>query len=538
MTEDLGAAFERACEQHADRIAVVELDRGVETLRYTYGELGAEARRFAALLADAGFTTSDRLAIVLPNQARWIASAIGALWAGGALVPIDARLFAQEQATLIAYVRPRALVTTRERYEALRAELSRDVRVFLVDEASWSAPAEPRARRARDGTATIVFSSGTGGGAPKGCVLSDDVYLGQARMLGAAFRVGVTDRYLSVLPTSHTTDFTMGFVLPLLFGASIVYEKTPRPEALSHAMRTYGVTYTALVPRLLRHFETKMRPMLAAVPDIERRIEALRDEPLRPGALPDWLAAIVEPIFGARLRLVLAGGAFVDPRLAEFFADVGVRIGVGYGLTEAGAVVAVGDPRAPHFDGAYVLLPGVEAEVREAGPDGFGAIWVRTPSLMRSYYRAPELTGRTLVDGWLFTGDVGRLDDTGRLVLVGRAKNMIVTEGGKNVYPEDVEGAFAALEGCAELCVLAERYIWPQHDLQNERLIVVVRPTSEAARFVAELERRNRALPAYKRVGGYLVWPRPFPTTGSLKPRRDRLAAELRAADDARIHPI
>jgi long-chain acyl-CoA synthetase len=149
---------------------------------------------------------------------------------------------------------------------------------------------------------------------------------------------------------------------------------------------------------------------------------------------------------------------------------------------------------------------------------------------MAGYLDDPELTAETLQDGWLRTGDLGRIDPDGSLRLVGRRKNMIVTPGGKNVYPEDVEAAFAGM-GARETCVFAAHYLWPAA-ARDERLVLVVGTggdAADAAALAREAAARNRRLADHKRVAGILLRARDFPRTASLKIKRDELASAIRA---------
>jgi long-chain acyl-CoA synthetase len=149
---------------------------------------------------------------------------------------------------------------------------------------------------------------------------------------------------------------------------------------------------------------------------------------------------------------------------------------------------------------------------------------------MTGYLDDPELTAATIVGGWLHTGDSGRLDSDGHLQLVGRKRNMIVTPGGKNIYPEDVEGAFSGLP-VRELCVFAADYIWPRRGLAGEQLVAVLHVDSAGERvppdLLQELSARNNRLLDFKRVSGCVVWNRDFPRTASMKIRRDELARAI-----------
>src|SRR4029077_20867329 len=166
--------------------------------------------------------------------------------------------------------------------------------------------------------------------------------------------------------------------------------------------------------------------------------------------------------------------------------------------------------------------------------EGIGEVAVRSATVMSRYLDEPEMTAETIVDGWLLTGDLGRLDATGHLQLLGRKKNMIVTEEGKNIYPEDIEAAFEGLP-VKEFCVFAANYLWPSRTMVGEQLALVVHPDSEQTvlrELVAEISERNRRLMNYKRISGYLVWDHDFPLISSLKIKRGELAEQIRRSLD------
>ena len=174
-------------------------------------------------------------------------------------------------------------------------------------------------------------------------------------------------------------------------------------------------------------------------------------------------------------------------------------------------------------------VPGMEIRIVEPGADGIGEVAVRSKTVMSHYLDDPELTAETIVDGWLMTGDLGRLDATGHLQLFGRKKNMIVTAEGKNIYPEDIENVFEGLPG-KEFCVFAANYLWPQRTMTDEQLVLVIHPEpgqtiDDAIR--GEISRRNSQLLNYKRISGYAVWDHDFPRTASMKIKRAVLAEQI-----------
>jgi long-chain acyl-CoA synthetase len=166
--------------------------------------------------------------------------------------------------------------------------------------------------------------------------------------------------------------------------------------------------------------------------------------------------------------------------------------------------------------------------------DRIGQVATRSKTVMSQYLDDPELTAETIVDGWLMTGDLGRFDAQGHLQLFGRVKNMIVTEEGKNVYPEDIERAFDGLP-VKEFCVFAANYVWPERSMLGEKLVIVLRLNEGqelTEELIRDLSRRNNTLLNFKRVSGYMLWEVDFPRTASMKIKRFALAEEIRGHID------
>jgi long-chain acyl-CoA synthetase len=247
-----------------------------------------------------------------------------------------------------------------------------------------------------------------------------------------------------------------------------------------------------------------------------------------------WLSRrLLWPIhksFGGALEMFFVGGAFTEPETLEYFFDLGIPVANGYGLTEAGTVITVNDMRPFRSDSVGKPVPGTEVRILAPDADGIGEVAARGRTVMSVYLDDPELTQATLVDGWLVTGDLGRLDSTGHLQLFGRKKNMIVTAGGKNIYPEDIENAFVGLP-VKEYCIFAANYLWPQRALGGEQLVMVLRLESGqelGPELQQKLEERNRRLPDFKRIHGFTSWQEDFPRTASMKVKREELAERIR----------
>src|SRR5258708_26117810 len=164
--------------------------------------------------------------------------------------------------------------------------------------------------------------------------------------------------------------------------------------------------------------------------------------------------------FGGELIALITGGAFMEPSTMQFFYDLGLPVVNGYGLTEGGTALTLNDLKPFRADTVGKPLPGVELRLLNPDASGIGEVAARSKTLMSHYLDDPDLTLETIVDGWLLTGDLGRFDGSGHLQLFGRKKNMIVTEGGKNIYPEDIKTAFDRLADKGR-SAFAANSVWP-----------------------------------------------------------------------------
>jgi long-chain acyl-CoA synthetase len=548
----LGAALKDALERWPNETCLIEADRDREKVRLTYSDFKEIARPLCRALEDADFKAGDRAAIIMTNQSKWLISAYSIFFCGGVLVPLDYKLTAAEHLQLLAHSKARFLIVEYYLWRAITqspefAKLAAEI--VLVTEAPVGAEllgayrweefrrkGEPEfVARQREDAACIVYSSGTGG-RPKGCVLTHDSYLEQCTSLTAWYPFWPGVRYLSILPTNHAIDFMVGFIGPFVCGACVVHLRTLRPEFVRDAFVRYRITYVSLVPMVLKNLERGLRAKFDELKPKKRwmldRLIALNKllTKARPRVgLSRRLLPQVHKAFGGELLALIVGGAFTDPSTLQFFYDLGIPVTCGYGLTEACTAVTLNDLKPFRADTVGKPLPGSEVRILSPDRDGIGEVAVRSRAVMSHYLDDPELTVQTIVDGWLLTGDQGRFDGHGHLQLFGRKKNMIVTEGGKNIYPEDIETAFDGL-AVKEYCIFAANYVWPQKSLGKEMLMLVVRlePNQQFDdRLREEMVARNRRLADFKRVGGYLVWEKDFPRTASLKIKRGELAEEI-----------
>ena len=553
----LGAALRDALDRFASQVCLIEADRDREKVRLTYSDFKEIALPLTRALEDADFDAGDRAAIIMTNQSKWLISAYAIFHCGGVLVPLDYKLTAAEHLQLLAHSKAKVLVVEYHLWRAIMQAPefhSIGTKIVLVTEAPLGADLAGAFRwedfkrkgapdfvmRQKEDVACIVYSSGTGGH-PKGCLLTHENYLEQCAALTAWYPFWPGVRYLSILPTNHAIDFMVGFIGPFVCGACVVHLRTLRPDFVRDAFVRYRITYVSLVPMILKNLERGLRAKFDELPSWKRMIlnrmiglnKLLTRR--RPNVkLSRALLGQVHRGFGGELLALITGGAFMEPATMQFFYDLGIPVVNGYGLTEAGTALTLNDLKPFRADTVGKPLPGVELRILNPDAEGVGEVAARSNTIMSHYLDDPELTLETIVEGWLLTGDLGRFDRSGHLQLFGRKKNMIVTEGGKNIYPEDIETVFDGLP-VKEYCIFAANYVWPKKELGQEMLVIVLRLEQNQhfdSKLLDEMSVRNRRLPDFKRVGAYLVWTKDFPRTTSMKVKRQELAEDIGKSAD------
>ncbi len=431
------AVLNRAAEQFGDRPAVVEGDTTLD-----YRALREVARDVAAALVAAGIDAADRVAIWAPNSARWIATQLGIAYAGATLVPVNTRFKGLEAADILRRSSAKVLVTVTDFLGTDHVSLLRDSGVDLpaletiaiadgpdaAGTVRWDAfvatasaatreTADQRAEATTsDDVADILFTSGTTG-APKGVVQTHRGTLGVAHDWAAMTGLGPDDRYLMINPYFHMFGLKAGILASVSAGATML----PEP-----------------------------------VFDVERALQRIERERITvlPGAPTLYQSILDHPATGAHdlssLRVAVTGAADIPVELIRRVIDQlpFAMVVSGYGLTEGGTATATDPGDDPEVVATTVgrPRPGVELRIVGAGdvdvsPGDAGEILLRGDTVMSPYLDDPEATAEALSpDGWLRTGDIGTLDEHGRLHIVGRAKDMFIV-GGFNAYPAEIENA-------------------------------------------------------------------------------------------------
>ncbi len=557
--------FAQAAERHAGRIAI-EVQHRDRLEQVRYARLREMCDRTAAWLAVIGIARGDRCAILADNDAHWCAAYLGVLRLGGVAVPLDTAYKSAQVERLLEDSGARVIFTT-VRYlpTVLAARGSRlEPRIVLLHgEAEGTAsfegmiggrmpaPPLPACPAGPEDPAVILYTSGTTSD-PKGVVLSHANLLAERRAAFEVVDVTEEDCLLGVLPLFHALAQMANLLLPFSIGARVVFLETLNTTELLRALAERNVTIFACVPQFFYLIHQRVTGELArrgaAARAVFRALLALngacRQVHLNCGRL---LFGRVHRVLGGRMRLMVTGGSKFDARVGADLWRMGFDILQAYGLTETSGAATLMRPGDRHLETVGQALPGVEIRIGppEAGEDAQtdGEVLIRGPVVMQGYFNRPDATAAALVDGWLHTGDLGRLDGDGRLVITGRRKEIIVLSSGKNIYPEEIEAAYRTSPFVKEICVLglarpgepaAERLhavVVPDDAMLAERKVSNV---GDLLRF--EMEGASVHLPHHKRVLGYEIWMEPLPrtTTGKIKrfevERRVRQAAERREA--------
>ncbi|MCG3175981.1 MAG: Long-chain-fatty-acid--CoA ligase FadD15 [Candidatus Omnitrophica bacterium] len=435
---------------------------------YTWEEVGRKTAALAKRLVLMGLKPGDRLAILSENRPEWALTDLAAQTAGIVTVPIYPSLTSDEVAYILKDSQSRCvalsgrhqldkLVPVRAGLQDLRCALAfdGDLTVGAMElglpftsftEATSDLSADlpsVAVKRSHEDLATLIYTSGTTG-VPKGVMLTHGNLIENAALCRQVLRMGPEDVHLSFLPLCHIFERLAGHYLMVSIGATIAYAENM--DTVPRDLQAVRPTFVLGVPRFFEKIRGRVldavsqaspfrRLMFGWAQDIGRRIRTGE----RVGALARLTAdRLVFSKFrarlGGRVRFCVSGGAPLPKEIAEFFADLGVVILEGYGLTETSPVITVNLEREHRFGTVGRPLPGVELRLSEEVE-----VLTRSACVMKGYYNKPAETADVLRDGWFHTGDLGRIDAEGYLTITGRKKELICTSGGKKISPRPIE---------------------------------------------------------------------------------------------------
>ncbi len=412
---------------------------------FKYSDIAELICSTIAFLQKNNISKGDKIALWSANSPQWGITYLAITCMGAVVVPILPEAIPGDVINILKHSESKIIFSSKSFLQKLEEEnLQLDiVKVSLETHFdNISLPFEVCDFDAYDvkenDLAAIIYTSGTTGRA-KGVMLSHKNISHVAWHSNDVQTITNTDRFLSVLPLAHTYENSIGFLLPLFFGACVYYlRKAPTASVLMPALMEVKPTMMLSVPLIIEKVYNQKIKRTFTKNKILRFLYSLK--PIR--ILLHRLAGRkLYKSFGGQLKFFGIGGAKLNAVVERFLSEAKFPYAIGYGLTESAPLLAGANAAETRFQSTGPALTGVELKINNPNPEtGIGEIWSKGPNIMMGYYKEPELTSEVITsDGWLKTGDLGKIDKNGYLYILGRLKNVIIGATGKNIYPEEIE---------------------------------------------------------------------------------------------------
>ena len=509
----------------------------------SFNAAAIEIESLIALLEKAGIVPGDRVALLSSNMPNWSSAFFSITFMGAVAVPVLPDFSLTEIRNVLSHSEAKAVFVSASLYPKLEeikpdslktAILTDDFSILFSDhpgiEFQLGEYPHKEYRVGEDDLASIIYTSGTTGKS-KGVMLTHLNIVFNAMKARKIHHLDEYDRFLSVLPLSHTYENTLGLILPLLTGSCVYYlRKPPTPAILIPALSDVKPTAMLSVPLIIEKiYYSKILPAFSKnfvirlfynIPFIRKKLNAVAGRKLM-------------QTFGGKLGFFGIGGAKLNRNVEKFLIEAKFPYAVGYGLTETAPLIAGTGPATTVFESTGPAIEGVEIKINK--PDwttGEGEIWAKGPNVMKGYYKEPEMTKEVLTgDGWLRTGDLGRIDKNGNLYIRGRLKNMIVGASGENIYPEEIESVINNFRFVIESLVIEQKgklvaYVHLnieelEKKYQHLKADMSKQIEEKKQELLAELkEYVNSKVNKFSRINKVFLQPVPFQKTATLKIKR------------------
>ena len=540
--------FSITAERYPDRPCYT--DFVPERVTRSYTEVLQNMKKLANWLAVSGVTKGSHVAVTGKNSSEWATVYMATLFAGATIIPIDYGLHEPEIENLLKTAKPLFFFVDEEKYEYFRNHPN-GTKIFSLSpkyqetyvynlESKETATITPATEM---DTAAILFTSGTTG-VPKGVMLShrnlvSDCYIAQTHL-----DLYPTDVFYALLPIHHAYTMQAAFIEPMSVGAEVVFGKTMAVTRMLKELREGKITILLGVPLL---FNKLLAGILKGIKDKGPAVNGImhflmgvsylikKIFKVNPGK--KLFKAVLEKASISTLRIAICGGGPLAASVFKVYNELGINFIQGYGLTETAPIIALNpvDNFKVESVGRY-FVSHMEMKILEPDAEGIGEVAVKGPMVMKGYYNMPAETAEVFTeDGWFKTGDLGKLDSEGYLYLAGRAKNLIVTEGGKNVYPEEIENQFQLVTDIEQITVQGyimdeatksegiEALVYPADELFNK--LKLVRGDMESASVVKEaiediVAEVNKKLQPYARISRITILEEALEMTTTKKVKR------------------
>lgn len=550
-------------EKYQDKRALgmpVSEDNLEEYIWYTYSDIKKYAQCISYYLSNVlKLKKGDKVALISENRAEWGLCALGTVYNGFVLVPIDVRMSPNEIKMILEHSESKVVFVSQKMYSTLEDEINFDnYDVIIIDDkpkkknqTSLGKIIEEYSDKvikkynevSPDDLFEIVYTSGTTG-LSKGVMLTHRNIMFEVTVLPPLARIKPTDRLLSILPLNHTYESTAGLYTALHGGTSILYSPSLNPKVVLELISRNKINKMLVVPLFLEKiadgiirkversgvFLKAFVKTLFALATISRSIT-------RNNKLSGRFLSLVRKKAGlSTIELFISGAAPLPERVANLMELMGFTILQGYGLTECAPVATLNPYDKPKNKSVGKPIPGVEIIIDNPNKDGIGEILIKGPNVMVGYYKNPTATQETLVNGYLKTGDLGYIDEEGYVYITGRIKNVIVTHGGKNVYPEEIEEKLNESPYILESLVVGKKiskdeaigeevfaYIVPDFNyIEFEKGTPAHKISYEDIEKIIDgvVKELNTKLPDYKKIKSYKILTEELPKTSTRKIKR------------------
>ena len=556
---DIRHMLRTSTELYGDNVAFRQRFEKNEPYReITYKEAFETVNALGTALTNIGLK-GKRIAVIGENCYQWATSYLAVICGTGVVVPLDKELSAMELKQLVIEAEVSAVMFTkkyREIFKEMKTSGDTDIEILVDltgdDEEEgifkWSnLVAEGRmlldggdrsfveAEIIADEMSELLFTSGTTGIA-KGVMLSHKNICFDLMIAPTILNVNTWDIFFSVLPIHHTYEGTCGFLMPLYKGASIAY-----CEGLKYIVKNLAEVSPTMFLGVPALFETLYKTIMRNVrkqgkEGLVKKVMSVNKVTRKIGLdLNKLLLKDILKVFGGRMRVLISGGAAIDPAILQFFNDLGFIAVQGYGLSECAPMGALNPDNPKYMRNSSVghILPGMQVKIVDKDEDGLGEICLKGDNVMLGYYKNPEETARTVRDGWFYTGDQGYVDEEDFIYITGRKKNVIIASNGKNVFPEELE-YYLSLSP-----FIAESMVWGAEDERSGDIVIVaaIRPETDDIREVLgdekaddpetvkellwkEVDKVNEQMPMFKKIKKIVVRNEEFEKNTSKKIKR------------------
>ncbi len=526
--ETMSDMIEASANENEENIAFLT-PRDGRLYELTYAQVLERIKKLARHLKELGIEKGDHVAILSENRPEWGISFFAVSWIGAIAIPLDARASLHDHKFIMDFSSTTAVILSGSFYKSIRSisdESNSLKHLVLMDQIEdiqnkYSKGIEKENVGPED-LLEILFTSGTTGD-PKGVMLSHGNVMSNVSDIYRIIEYSPTDRAFSILPIHHCYECTAGLISTFSSGMSVFYARGLKPRELLEDLKTAKPSIWLNAPLLLEKLYLRIEKELAGQKGLKKFITK---------ALPNSIIGkkVRQNLGLERSRLVVSGGAALPGWISEGYKKYGIDVIQGYGMSEASPLISVNPPGNPKSDSIGMVIPSDEVEIRDIDSEGNGEIVARGPNIMKGYYKNQSATNETLTsDGWLLTGDIGYFDEDGYLYITGRKKFVIVTRGGKNVFPEEIEEKLTKSIYIEEALVFSpndvdiQALIYPNMEEIKEKLFSKGHQCSEDNiwEFIKlEVRNTNRSLESYKKIREFAIRQEEFPKTTTRKIKR------------------